>query len=90
MSGIRLLLDENLSEAVLRGIDKVFPGSTHVRRCLTTGAGDKAVWAHAGKEGLVLVTRDEDFQRFSTLHGAPPKVVWLEGHNLTNAAVWNC
>jgi predicted nuclease of predicted toxin-antitoxin system len=32
-------------------------------------------------------TRDEDFERLSTLHGAPPKVIWLAIHNPTSAEI---
>lgn len=35
----------------------------------------------------MLVTRDEDFVRFSTLRGAPPKVVLMTLHNPGNAAI---
>lgn len=87
MTGIALLLDENLSEALLPRIRATFPGSTHVRRTLGGSASDRAIWEHARDTGAVLVTRDEDFQRLSTLHGAPPKVIWLAGHNLGNAEI---
>ena len=87
MTGIRLLLDENLSEAVLGRLCADYPGSLHVRSCIGTGASDQKIWAFAQSNDLVLVTRDEDFQRLSVLHGAPPKVVYLAGHNLANARV---
>jgi predicted nuclease of predicted toxin-antitoxin system len=54
---------------------------------LGLGAADRTVWQHAKDSGCVLVTRDEDFQQLSLLHGAPPKVIWLSGHNLSNARV---
>ena len=87
MKPIALLLDENLSEALLGRLQPLFPGSVHVRRVLRTGATDLEVWEFARKNELILVTRDEDFERLSALHGAPPKVVWLTGHNLGNAQV---
>jgi predicted nuclease of predicted toxin-antitoxin system len=87
MSPIALLLDENLSEAVLGRLLATFPNSSHVRRALGLGAADCLVWQQAKDSGCVLVTRDEDFQRLSLLHGAPPKVIWLSGHNLHNAQV---
>ncbi len=87
MTGIRLLLDENLSEAILGRLCAEYPGSTHVRASIGTGASDRAVWDHARANRLVLLTRDEDFERLSVLHGAPPKVVYLAGHNLTNSEI---
>lgn len=87
MRDISLLLDENLSESVLTHIEPHFPRSSHIRRSIGPGATDRAVWEHARNNGLVLVSRDEDFQRLSVLHGAPPKVIWLRGHNLSNVEV---
>lgn len=84
---IRLLLDENLSEAILRTISSIYPGSAHVRLALRPGASDEEVWAFARDHGFVLVTRDEDFERLSAMRGAPPKVVWLALHNAINAEV---
>lgn len=87
MSGVALLLDENLSEAILGRLARTFPGSVHVRPELGTGVSDLDVWNFARERGLVLVTRDEDFERLSALRGAPPKVVWLSLHNAGNAEV---
>ena len=38
---------------------------------------DRAIWTYAAANGLVLVTKDEDFQRLSLLQGAPPRVIWI-------------
>lgn len=83
----RFLLDENLSEAVLGPIDTDYPGSGHVRRLLEAGASDEKVWRYARDNGFVLVTRDQDFERLCTLRGAPPKVIWLCDHNVSNTDV---
>lgn len=76
----RLLLDENLSETILRTISNTYPGSAHVRLALRAGATDEEVWRFARDQGFVLVTRDEDFERLSAMRGAPPTVVWLALH----------
>jgi predicted nuclease of predicted toxin-antitoxin system len=44
------------------------------RACL---APDLAIWQHARENGLILVTKDADFQRLSVLLGPPPKVIWV-------------
>jgi predicted nuclease of predicted toxin-antitoxin system len=85
MNGVALLLDENLSEAILGRIRLTYPGSVHVRQAMGAGSSDSAVWTYAREHALVLVTRDADFERSSALHGAPPKVIWLAVHNLGNA-----
>lgn len=81
---MRLLLDENLSEALLPGLSDLYPGSVHVRVLGAGGSPDRRVWELAGQHECVLVTRDEDFVRLSVLLGAPPKVVWLSVQNPSN------
>lgn len=84
---MRLLFDENLSEALLAPLSDLFPNSLHVRSLGAGGASDATVWALAQRHACVLVTRDEDFLRLSVLRGAPPKVVWLAVGNCTNDAL---
>lgn len=78
---MRLLFDEQLSEALVRDLGVVFPGSLHVRLLNRGGAPDTDVWNLAREHDCVLVTKDGDFHRLSMLHGAPPKVVWLRVGN---------
>jgi predicted nuclease of predicted toxin-antitoxin system len=51
------------------------------------GGADWAIWRHAQDHGLVIVTKDEDFQRLSVLHGAPPKVIWIRLGNCSTADI---
>ena len=74
---MRLLFDEQLSEALVRKLANVFPGALHVRLLDRGGAPDPDVWELAREHDCVLVTKDSDFHRLSLLRGAPPKVVWL-------------
>ncbi len=74
---MRLLFDEQLSEALVQRVADEFPGALHVRVLGRGGALDLDVWEMAREHGCVLVTKDEDFHRLSLLRGAPPKVVWL-------------
>jgi predicted nuclease of predicted toxin-antitoxin system len=84
---VRLLLDENLSEALLPKLEAVFDGSAHVRQLLGEGHSDRAVWNAALDGGFILVTLDGDFERVSVLEGAPPKVVWIDCHNPSNRQI---
>ena len=84
---VRLLLDENLSERILKPLDDLFPGSTHVRSLGKGGASDQSVWEIARTSEFMLATRDEDFVTLSVLRGAPPKVVWLNVGNARNAEI---
>jgi len=50
------------------------------------GASDARIWDHARQNGFVIASKDDDFRQRSFLHGAPPKVVWLQvGNAGTNA-----
>lgn len=74
---MRLLFDEQLSEALVHRLSGVFPDALHVRLLDRGGASDPDVWNLALEHGCMLVTKDEDFHRLSLLRGAPPKVLWL-------------
>ncbi|MEO7995557.1 MAG: DUF5615 family PIN-like protein, partial [bacterium] len=50
---MRLLLDENLSEALLRPLADLFPGSLHVRALGAAGASDADVWDLARTHGCL-------------------------------------
>lgn len=84
---MRLLLDENLSEALLSALTDLYPGSRHVRSLGGGGASDNEVWTLAIRAGCVLVTRDDDFLQLSVARGAPPKVIWIGLGNCPNAAI---
>jgi predicted nuclease of predicted toxin-antitoxin system len=80
---VRLLFDENLSRRLVGALADVFPGSRHVAAEGLASADDLAVWDHAARSDLVIVTKDADFHQRSFLLGAPPKVVWVRLGNCT-------
>ena len=84
---MRLLFDENLSEALLPALADLYPGALHVRSLGRGGYSDGEIWTLAAREDCILVTRDEDFLQLSVLRGAPPKVVWIGVGNCSNAAL---
>jgi predicted nuclease of predicted toxin-antitoxin system len=84
---MRLLFDEQLSDALPAMLEDVFPGSLHVRTLVGVGASDSRVWELAVEHACLLVSKDEDFHRLSVLRGAPPKVVWIRLGNCTTEAV---
>lgn len=78
---MKLLLDENLSFRVLPGIMDLYPGSVHVADLGLQQSSDAAVWDRARRDGFVIATKDDDFQRLSLLKGHPPKVISLDVGN---------
>jgi predicted nuclease of predicted toxin-antitoxin system len=84
---MRLLFDENLSHRLVGLLVAEFPGSQHVRDAGLAAAPDPAVWAYAAAQGLVIVSKDSDFQHRALLFGHPPKVAWVRLGNCSTAAV---
>ena len=83
---MRLLFDENLAAKLPDELSDLYPGSDHVLALGLGGASDGMIWKRAIEGGFVLVTKDEDFQRFSVLLGSPPKVIWIRLGNCATAA----
>jgi predicted nuclease of predicted toxin-antitoxin system len=84
---VKLLFDQNLSPRLVALLAVEFPGSQHVRDAGLAAAPDPAVWAYAAAQGLVIVSKDSDFQHRALLFGHPPKVVWVRRGNCSTAAV---
>jgi predicted nuclease of predicted toxin-antitoxin system len=82
-----LLLDENLAARLVADLADVYPGCSHVGDRGLAGRPDHAIWQHARDQGFVIVTKDEDFQQLSVLHGAPPKVIWIRLGNCSTADI---
>src|SRR4029077_3904155 len=60
--------------------------STSATKVWRSGS-DRAIWQHARDHGLIIVSKDEDFQRLSVLYGAPPKVIWIRLGNCSTADI---
>jgi predicted nuclease of predicted toxin-antitoxin system len=84
---MRLLFDQNLSHRLVAQLAAEFPGSAHVRDAGLAAAPDADVWAYATANGLVLVSKDTDFQQRALLYGHPPKVIWVRSGNGPTSAV---
>ncbi len=84
---MRLLFDQNLSHRLVTLLAAEFPGSQHVRNTGMAAGADPVVWGYAAKEGLVIVSKDSDFQQRAVLRGHPPKVVWVRLGNCSTTDV---
>jgi predicted nuclease of predicted toxin-antitoxin system len=84
---IRLLIDENISESIVPNLHPDYVGSMHVRVVLRSGATDREIFEHAKSHGLVILTRDEDFDGLALLDEDPPKIVRIAEHNPTSSAI---
>jgi predicted nuclease of predicted toxin-antitoxin system len=51
------------------------------------GAADSDIWALARRADFVIVSKDDDFRSMALVHGAPPKVVWIQAGNAATAGI---
>jgi predicted nuclease of predicted toxin-antitoxin system len=86
---MKLLFDQNLSHRLVALLSAEYPGSQHVRNVGLATAADTAVLNYAASQGMVIVSKDSDFQHRALLRGQPPKVVWFRLGNCPTAAVVN-
>jgi predicted nuclease of predicted toxin-antitoxin system len=84
---IRFLIDENISESILPNLHADYAGSMHVRVVLQSGATDREIFEHAKSHGLVILTRDEDFDGLALLRDDGPKIVRIAEHNPTSSVI---
>jgi len=84
---LKLLLDQNLSRRLLPDLLPQFPGSSQVQLLGLDTATDAALWDYAKANGYAIVTKDVDFVELTLLRGFPPKIVWLNCGNVSNAVV---
>ena len=84
---MKLLFDQNLSRRLVSRLATAFPESAHVAEIGLDQATDHEIWAHAGAEGFVVVSKDADFRQLAFLHGPPPKVVRLRVGNVSTDAI---
>ena len=75
---MRFLIDENLPSSLIGRLVDIWPGCDHVKRVGLLSASDTRIWEHAKANGFTILTKDHDFYVRATLHGLPPKIVWLQ------------
>ena len=68
-------------------LSDVFPGSLHVRELGLERAPDEDVWRIALERGLVIVTRDSDFQERAQIAIEAPRIVWIRRGNCSTAEI---
>jgi predicted nuclease of predicted toxin-antitoxin system len=84
---LKLLVDENLPPRLIRDLDDLFPGSTHVSLIGLGNTPDAVIWEYAKTHEFVFLTKDKDFANLSFAWGAPPKVILLLTGNCSTSAL---
>jgi predicted nuclease of predicted toxin-antitoxin system len=80
---VRLLFDQNLSPKLPRLLASEYPGSIHIRVGNLDRETDVGIRAFAQAHELTIVTRDFDFVELADLLGAPPRIIYIQGENLS-------
>lgn len=84
----RLLLDQNLSFKISKGIKDIFPETKHVSDLKLDNSFDIDIWNYCKNNNYCIVTFDSDFIDISVLNGFPPKIIWLRiGNSSTDNIV---
>jgi len=83
----RLLLDQNLSFKITKGLKDLFPEIKHVSDLKLSGCSDMDIWKYAKIHDYCIITFDSDFIDISVLNGYPPKIIWLKIGNSSTSAV---
>lgn len=84
---MKLLLDENISQRLVALLLPTFPDCTHIELVLERGGSDTGIWQYAKANGLMIVSKDNDFRQRAFVLGPPPKVIWLDVGNARTSAV---
>lgn len=84
---MKLLVDNQLPEALAAFITANGIESSHVRHFDLGAETDAEIWRFASAHGFCIVTMDEDFQHFASRYGTPPQVVWVRLGNVRKAAL---
>ena len=80
---MKLLFDENLSHHLVDRLSDVYPGSQHVRQLGMKASPDRIVLGYATLMGMVLVTKDGDFDDLALLTQGGARVLRMDLGNCT-------
>ena len=81
------LVDNQLPQALARFLVSHGYKAEHVLDLGMDEADDQIIWDYAGKNGCVIVTKDEDFIGLSLQTGAKNQVVWVRLGNCRTPAL---
>jgi predicted nuclease of predicted toxin-antitoxin system len=68
---LKLLVDENLPPRLIRDLDDLFPGSTHVSLIGLGNTPDAVIWEYAKTHGFVFLDQGQGFCKSELCLGRP-------------------
>jgi len=84
---VNFLIDSQLPPALAQWISAQGHKAVHVADLGLEADDDSIIWAHAQKEGLVIISKDEDFADRSLLSDEGVALAWIRKGNCSNRAL---
>ena len=84
---MKLLFDHNLSPGLPVRLNDLYPESTQTHLIHYGRSPDRFIWEYARDNGFILVSKDSDFVEMATIHGFPPKFIWIKVGNCSTRKV---
>jgi predicted nuclease of predicted toxin-antitoxin system len=87
---VRILVDAQLPPGLKSMLSGAGHQALHVIDVGLRDASDAMIWDYAVAQGMVILTKDEDFasRRLRTAHG--PTILWLRVGNCSRVALEHC
>lgn len=85
---MKYLVDNQLPVALARYLAAQGRDCEHVADVGLQAEEDRTIWQYAKERGLVIISKDEDFQVLANRQGGiPPQVVWVRLGNCRKVAL---
>lgn len=78
---MKILIDENISRRLTKLISGLCEAVTHVSKINLEKHSDRDIWNTAKTGNWIILTKDNDFQFYSSVWGCPPKVIRINCGN---------
>jgi predicted nuclease of predicted toxin-antitoxin system len=84
---VNFLIDSQLPPALAHWISAQGDKATHVVDLGLVANDDSKIWQHAQQEGLIIISKDEDFADRWLLSKEDVTLIWIRKGNCSNRAL---
>ena len=86
---MKLFLDQNLSYKLIPRLEKLFPGSKHIKEFGLEHSSDEDIYRFSITNNFILVSQDADFYELSLVSDIKPKIIWLRCGNVSSDEIYH-
>jgi len=83
----RFLIDNQLPQALVPWLESKGSFAQHVLSRKLAQSPDEVIWLTAARERAIIISKDEDFARFTLVRTEPVPVLWLRIGNCRSTAL---